>query len=189
MLRTLQNLATTALMERAVLLANHVISSEDAALQRLAPHAARRIRVEFAGWPTMLPAIPALMFEVTRAGLLEWQPQGDTPASADLELRVDASRPTTLLMQAAAGQRPAVAVTGDATLAADVSWLMDNLRWDIQDDLARFVGEGPARELGRIGASVASGVRESVERLASLPQRWRHRNGDHPAGADQPFAR
>ena len=188
MFRTLQQLATTAAMERFVLLANHVIASEEAAVRRLAPHAGRSIRVELTGWPSLLPALPSLVFGITRAGLLEWA-AAEAPAAADLELRVDASRPAHLLMEAASGRRPAVEVSGNAALAADVSWLMDNLRWDIQDDLARVIGEGPARELARVGAMVANGLRESVAMLARVPDRWRRRDGHHPAGADQPPAR
>lgn len=188
MFRTLQQLAATAAMERFVLLANHVIASEEAAVRRLVPHAGRSIRAELAGWPSLLPALPPLVFTVTRAGLLEWSPT-DAPAAADLELRVDASRPAQLLMDAAAGRRPAVEVSGDAALAADVSWLMDNLRWDIQDDLARVLGDGPARELGRIGALVAKGLRESVAALARVPGAWRRRDGGQPSGAGQPPAR
>ena len=188
MFRTLQQLATTAAMERFVLLANHVIASEEAAVRRLAPHAGRSIRVELTGWPSLLPALPSLVFGITRAGLLEWS-AAEAPEAAALELRVDASRPAHQLMEAASGRRPAVEVSGDAALAADVSWLMDNLRWDIQDDLARVIGEGPARELARVGAMVANGLRESVAMLARVPDRWRRRDGHHPAGADQPPAR
>jgi len=188
MFRTLQQLAATAAMERFVLLANHVIASEDAAVRRLAPHAGRSVRVELTGWPSLLPALPSMVFGVTRAGLLEWSAD-DAPPAADLELRIDASRPAQLLMDAASGRRPPVEVSGDAALAADVSWLMDNLRWDIQDDLARVIGDGPARELGRIGKMAANGLRESIAMLARAPERWRRRDGAHPAGADQPSAR
>ncbi len=188
MFRTLQQLAATAAMERLVLLANHVIASEDAAVRRLAPHAGRSLRVELAGWPSLLPALPPLVFGITRAGLLEWA-AADPPAAFDLALRIDASRPAQLLMEAASGRRPAVEVSGDAALAADVSWLMDNLRWDIQDDLARLVGDGPARELGRIGRLAANGLRESIAALARVPGRWQRRDGDPSAGAGQPSAR
>lgn len=167
MLHTLQQLAGAALMQRLTLWLNHVLAGEAVAVQRLRPHAGRCMVLQLNGWPTLLPPLPPLVFVVTPAGLLEWC--GDAPLPArDLELAVDASNPARMLAEGIAGGRPAVAVVGDAALAADVSWLMDNLRWDVQDDLARIVGAGPAHQLARIGAALAAGLRASVAALAGL---------------------
>jgi ubiquinone biosynthesis accessory factor UbiJ len=64
-------------------------------------------------------------------------------------------------------------VVGNAQLAADVSWLIDNLRWDVQDDLARVVGAGPAREIARFGNLVATGLREGLRTLNAWAERAR----------------
>jgi ubiquinone biosynthesis protein UbiJ len=171
MLRTLQQLASTAFMERSTLWLNHVIASETAAVQRLRPHAGRSIRLQPSGWPSLLPALPELSFTVTPAGLLEWSP---TPVAApDLELSLDASNPARSVAEGLAGRRPIVGIVGDSALAADVSWLIDNLRWDLQDDLARVIGDGPAHELARLGGRLASGLREALGRLASVTRRDR----------------
>ena len=169
MFDTLQHLAGTAFMERLTLWLNHVIASEDAAVQRLRPHAGRFIRLQLTGWPPLLPALPDLSFAVTPAGLLEWPA---TPAATpDLLLTVDAANPARMVVEDLSGQRPPVAVVGDAALATDVSWLMDNLRWDVQDDLARLIGDAPAHELARIGAMLAGGVRQAVSSVSSLAAR------------------
>ena len=76
--------------------------------------------------------------------------QADTPAA--LHLSVAAANPALLLAQLAAGERPDVAIQGEAQFAADVHWLADNLRWDIEADLARIAGPGPARSTTRLGA-------------------------------------
>jgi len=170
MLENLQQLAASAFMQRATLWLNHVLSSEEAAVQRLRPHAGRFIRLQMEGWPSLLPPLPELSFAITPAGLVEWC-GGQAPAAVDLRLTIDASNPARTLAQGLAGQRPAVEVVGDAALATDVSWLMDNLRWDIQDDLARVIGEGPAHELARIGSKLATGLREAVATLAGLAAR------------------
>ena len=170
MLHTLQQLAATAFMERFTLWLNHVIAGESAAVQRLAPHAGRFIRLQLTDWPSLLPPLPELSFGITPAGLLEWSPQvPDGPP--DLLLTADASNPARSVVDGLSGRRPAVAVAGDSALATDVSWLMDNLRWDVQDDLARFIGEGPAHELVRIGAPLAAGLREAVAAVAGLAGR------------------
>jgi ubiquinone biosynthesis protein UbiJ len=166
----------TALMGRLTLLINHVLTAEPEATKRLTPHAGRCIELQPTGWPPMLPRLPRLAFLVTPAGLVEWLPDGPF-AAADLVVAVDASNPARLAARGLAGNRPAVEVAGDAQFAADVSWLMDNLRWDVADDLARIVGDGPARELARIGEMVAEGVRRAISTLSGLVSRARPGTG------------
>ena len=172
MLHTFQQLLATAAMERFTLMVNHVLAAESAAVQRLRPHAGRCIRLHMSGWPSPLPPVPELSFVVTPAGLLEWCGTGAPPA-ADLRVEVDASNPARLVAQGLVGQRPKVDVAGDATLATDVSWLMDNLRWDVQDDLARLVGPAVAHELARVGAALARGLREALGALSGVAARAR----------------
>lgn len=167
MFDTLQQLAASAFVQRVTLWLNHVLASEDAAVARLRPHAGRHVRLELSGWPSLLPALPVLGFTVTRAGLFEWTGDQALP-DADLHLNVDASNPALMLVQGLAGQRPAVDVSGDSALASDLNWLMDNLRWDVEDDLARFIGDAPAHELARIGGPIAQTLRAALASLAGL---------------------
>ena len=170
MLNTLQALAAPAVMQRLTLLINHVLASEPAATHRLKSHAGRRIALELAGWPALLPAVPGLEFLVTPAGLLEWCGADPAPIgpAADLQVTVDASNPALALVQGLGGRRPRIEVAGDALFAADVNWLFENLRWDVQDDLARLVGQAPARELARLGGFIGLALSELVQRLARL---------------------
>ena len=169
MLNTLKALAAPAVMQRLTLLLNHVLGSELAATHRLKSHAGRRIALHLDGWPSLLPAVPPLAFIVTPAGLLEWVgAEVDPAAPADLRVNVNASNPALALVQGLIGQRPRIEVAGDAMFAADVNWLFENLRWDVQDDLARLIGDTPARELSRFGAYVAVAVRELAERVGRL---------------------
>ncbi|GEM_PF-289338 len=172
MFHTLQQLVGTALMERFTLTLNHVLAAEPAALERLRPHAGRCVRVQLNGWPSLLPPVPQLAFLITPAGLVEWCATAPAP-DADLLVTVDASNPARTLAQGLTGQRPGVDVAGDSRLATDVSWLMDNLRWDLQDDLARLVGPAAANELGRVGRMLAGGLRDAVAQLSSLAERAR----------------
>lgn len=167
MLNTLKALAAPAVMLRLTLLINHVLASETAATHRLKGHAGRRIALHLDGWPSLLPAVPPLVFQVTPAGLLDWCGDDAAPvAAADLQVTIDASNPALALVQGLVGKRPRIDVAGDAVFAGDVNWLFENLRWDIQDDLARLVGDAPARELGRFGAQLATAMRELVQRVA-----------------------
>ena len=170
MLHSLNDLLGQAAIERVTLLVNHVLTSEPVATARLRPHVGRRIRLQFDGWPALLPPLPATAFLVTPAGLLEWS-GADAPDEADLRVNVDASNPALAMAQALTGARPKVEVSGDAAFAADLNWLFDNLRWDVQDDLARVVGEAPAREIARLAGGIAAGMREAAKAVSGLVAR------------------
>jgi ubiquinone biosynthesis accessory factor UbiJ len=167
MFHELNTLFGNAAMERLTLLANHVISAEPLASRKLAAHAGSCITLNFEGWPALLPSLPATTFRVTPAGLLEWCDL-DAPSEPDLRVRIDASNPALAVTQALMGVRPKVDVSGDAAFATDLNWLLDNLRWEVQDDLARFFGPAPAREIARVGGGIANGLRELVRKLGGL---------------------
>ena len=172
MLQRLQTLASAAVMERVTLLLNHVIAAEPAAQQRLLPHAGRAVEIRFEGWPALLPPLPPAAFRVTPAGLLEWC-GSELPAPPDLRVGVDASNPALALARTLTGERPRVEIAGDAQFATDVNWLFDNLRWEVQDDLARLVGDAPAREIARLGQGIAAGLREAVRSIGDAASRLR----------------
>jgi ubiquinone biosynthesis accessory factor UbiJ len=163
-------LAQPAVMQRATLLVNHVLAAEPVAVERLRPHTGRSILLQFEGWPSLLPPLPVMAFRITPAALVEWCGP-DALADVDLRVSIDASNPALAFVQALGGKRPQVDVAGDAALATDVNWLFANLRWDVQDDLARLVGQAPAHELARLAAAVAEGLRAAVGRLSGLAGR------------------
>lgn len=171
MLHSLNAMLAPALMERVVLVVNHVLGAEPAATQRLQPHAQRIIELRMQGWPALLPPPPALAFRVTPAGLLEWC--GGEPASADADLRVgvDAGNPLLVMARAMAGDKPAVNIDGDAQLAGDVNWLLQNLRWDVAADLERLFGPTIAYPMHRLGSALARGLRAALQGASGLVPR------------------
>jgi ubiquinone biosynthesis protein UbiJ len=52
-----------------------------------------------------------------------------------------------------------VRIAGDVQLAAEVQWLIDHVRWDLEEDLSRLIGDAPAHALGRALRSLADAVR------------------------------
>ena len=179
MFHRLNILLGDAAIERATLLANHVLAAEPVATRRLMAHAGRRIEIHFEGWPSLLPSLPQATFLITPAGLLEWC-GASSPEPADLRVAIEASNPALALVQAIGGARPKVAVAGDAALAADLNWVVDNVRWELQDDLARLVGQAPAREIARLAGGVASGLRDAVGKLRGLVMRDREAAAGSP---------
>lgn len=158
-------LLAPAVQDRICLLLNHVIGREAVATARLAPHAGRAIVVHLRGWPALLPAAPDLALGITRAGLLERLDEAPPEA---LRIELDASNPALLALGALTGEKPQVSVQGDAAFAGELSWLMDNLRWDIEDDLAQIVGPAPAHQLARWGRAAAQGLALLAKSAARL---------------------
>jgi ubiquinone biosynthesis protein UbiJ len=179
MLDALKALAERSVMERLVLLVNHVIAAEPAAVARLVPHAGRTVRIELAGWPQLLPAVGPFNFRITPAGLVEWLADGGV-AAPDLRVAFDSANPALAVTRVVAGERPQVVVSGDAAFASDVDWLIDNLRWEIEDDLARVVGPGVARQIAKVGGWLAGAIREGAKALRDLA------DGGRGAGAIPP---
>jgi ubiquinone biosynthesis protein UbiJ len=170
MLHALNNLFAPAVMGRTTLVVNHVLASEPVATERLRAHAGRRIEFQPQAWPALLPPLPRLAFRVTPAGLLEWDADGGGEA-ADLAVRFDASNPALLAARTLTGETPEVDIDGDARLAADVSWLLQNVRWDIEADLERVLGPAVAHQLFRLGGGLARGVKAAVQAATGLAAR------------------
>lgn len=160
----------SAALPKLILLLNHVISTEEAALARLRPHAGRYLRLECRG-PAVFPALPPLVAEITPAGLLEWVEYAES-VPTDLGIALDVSQPASVFLDGLRGQRPRVDVSGDAALAGDINWLIENLRWDIEDDLALAVGPVMAREMVRWGTMLGAGLRQAAGQFANLAGRW-----------------
>lgn len=172
MLHNLNALLAPALMERLVLVVNHVLSREPQALARLLPHQNRVLRLELMQLPRLLQPAPELAFRVTPAGLVEWCRE---PVEADLRVRLDAANPAALALQMVGGGMPPLEIDGDAQLAADVDWLLKNLRWDVADDLQRLFGPVAAQEIHRVGALLARGLRAALQSAALVAGRMRSR--------------
>ncbi|QEA14063.1 SCP2 sterol-binding domain-containing protein [Comamonas flocculans] len=139
--------------QRLVLLLNHVLQQEPVAMQRLQRQSGRVARVQ---WRSLYMAL-----QVTPAGLLDLAPEG---AHADLQVWLTQESPLELARGALAGERPEIRIEGDVQLAADIQWLAQNLRWDIEDDLARLLGDTTAHLLAGAAQRVLAALRGFVAR-------------------------
>lgn len=175
MLESATSLLRSAALSRAVLLLNHVVASEPAATARLVPRAGQVVVVELAALPAPLdflaPVQAPVSLQVTPAGLFELIDASAlalAPGVPTLKVVVDASNPLLGAVRALAGERPQVRVEGDAAFAGDVHWLFENLRWDVQDDLAQRVGPAAAHEIGRIAGGLRQALRVMAGGLAGV---------------------
>ncbi len=151
---------------RVVLLLNHILMQEPAAMERLLRYKGSVLRMQ---WRSM--SIP---FLVTPAGLLD---VGADSATPDLRITVVDEAIGTLAQSALRGEKPAVRIDGDVQLAAEVNWLVENVRWDLEEDLSRIVGDGPAHMLGQVGQRVVAALRSFITR----PRRGPGASGDGDA--------
>jgi ubiquinone biosynthesis accessory factor UbiJ len=135
--------------QRLVLLLNHVLMQEPEAQQRLKRHSGKVLRAHWGRFELLLQATPA--------GLLNLAAQ-DT--KADLVLAITQDSPSELASELLAGKTPAVKIEGDVQLAAEIGWLAENLRWDIEEDLARIVGDAPAHSLANVARSLLGALRK-----------------------------
>lgn len=144
---------------RAVLFLNHVLMQEREAMDRLAHQAGRTAQVRWRGF--------FLTLAITPAGLLDLAEQEAQP---DLRLEVSETSPLSLARSALSGERPTIRIEGDVQLAADINWVVDNVRWDVEDDLARIVGDTPARAIASVAERAAATLRRFVGGRAAAPE-------------------
>jgi ubiquinone biosynthesis protein UbiJ len=140
---------------RFVLLANHVLMQEAEAQSRLARQAGRVVEARWRMFSVRLVATPA--------GLLDL---ADASTPADLTLTFTDESPLQLMQAALRGDKPAVQIAGDVQFAAEINWLVEHVRWDLEEDLARVIGDAPAHALGNAGRRMAAALRRFVARPA-----------------------
>ena len=66
----------------------------------------------------------------------------------------------------ARGDKPKVRIEGDVQLAAEINWLIDHVRWDAEEDLARLVGDAPAHTLAQAARKAMEALRSFVAQRA-----------------------
>ena len=144
--------------QRLVLFLNHVLMQEKEAMDRLVRQRGRVARVQWRSF--------SMALLVTPAGLFNLAPEGVAP---DLQLEVTETSPLALASVALRGDKPAIRIEGDVQLAAEINWLVDHVRWDLEEDVARLIGDAPAHTLGQVVRKAAQALRQFVgTRMASV---------------------
>jgi ubiquinone biosynthesis accessory factor UbiJ len=141
------------MQRRLVLLLNHVLQQEPEAQARLKRQAGRLVEAHWRHFNVRLVATPA--------GLLDL---GSTAQAPDLSLTVAEDSPWSLAQTALRGEKPPVRIAGDVQLAAEVQWLVDHVRWDLEEDLARIFGDAPAHAMGSVLRRMGDAVRQFTAR-------------------------
>lgn len=146
------------IQRRQILLVNHVLMQEPQAQARLAGQAGRVVE---ARWRIFL-----MRSQITPAGLLDLAPLGGQP---DLTLTLTEESPWQLAQVALRGDKPPVRVAGDVQLAADINWLVEHVRWDLEEDLSRLIGDAPAHAMGEAVRRMVKALRQFAGTASSEP--------------------
>lgn len=137
--------------QRVVLFLNHVLMQEKEAMDRLVRQKGRIARVQW--------RVYSMALVITPAGLLNLAPEAAVP---DLRLEVTESSPVALAQTALRGDKPAIRIEGDVQLAAEINWLVDHVRWDVEEDLARVIGDALAHTVAQVARRAAQALRQFV---------------------------
>jgi len=141
----------TEAQRKLVILLNHVLMQEREATARLMRQKGRVVLFQ---WRHI-----ELRLRITPAGLLDVDGGTDKP---DLSLAITEASPSTLVQQAMSGDKPSVRIEGDVQLAAEINWLSQHVRWDIEEDMARIVGDAPAHMLGKAARAVVTAAKSFI---------------------------
>ena len=144
--------------QRLVLFLNHVLMQEKEAQDRLARKKGNVIHVRW--------GLFGLDLLITPAGLLD---RASSAAKPDLLVAVAADSPMAVLQSVLTSKPPPVKIEGDVQLAAELGWLAENLRWDVEEDLSRIVGDIPAHALGDMGRRVLAGLKQFLATKTTPP--------------------
>lgn len=132
---------------------NHLLAEEQWARDKLAPFAGKRVRVT-------APALPDLVFAIANDGMLEAADEGEPDLTIGL---TPAALPKLLTRDESVLQT--ITFSGDAELAAALQLLFRNLRWEVEEDLSRVVGDVAAHRIASTGRAFAAWQKDAAERL------------------------
>ena len=153
-----------ALLQRVAQAVNHVIQQNPQAQRRLLAHAGKCVSVRVAG--------AELVLEVTPQGGFDPVVHAAQASAVALTLEVDAAAALAAQWQ---GQRlglSGVRIAGDADFAPAMSWLLGHVRWDAEDDLARWFGEVAAYRMAQAARRIRNQGSDWRERIESDLRDW-----------------
>jgi ubiquinone biosynthesis protein UbiJ len=134
---------------------NHLLEGETWAREKLREHSAKTVLIHAGPLDVCL--------SVTAVGLVQ-------PAAASTAPQLEVKLAPGPLLSVLRGEKNALKsaeVHGDAEFAADVMFLANNLRWDVEEDLSRIVGDIAAHRMVADTQRILAWERDARGRLAA----------------------
>lgn len=142
----------TTLESPLALALNRLLEAQSWARERLAPFAGETVELR-------VPPLPALRLAIVQGGTLA---PGGEPS---LRLALQPGALAALLKGEEHFMRH-VDIEGNAQLAQEVLHLARHLRWDVEEDLSRLVGDAAAHRVAGLARSFAAWQLDAARRLA-----------------------
>jgi ubiquinone biosynthesis protein UbiJ len=152
--------AVNEVQQRVVLFLNHVLMQEPVARERLQRQKGRHVQVCWRDQVFECQFTPAGLVEFVAPKLVE---ENTSVKQPDLVLRLNEPSPFELARTVLQGEKPAIHIQGDVQLAAEVNWLIDHVRWDPEEDLARLIGDAPAHTMVQTAQRAVNALRSFVQ--------------------------
>lgn len=134
---------------------NHLLVAESWALARLKPFAGQHARFDVGPL--------SFSFSVDHDGSLRRCESGDTP---QVTIRLPDDTPIRLLTDRNSIFQ-AARIAGSVDFAEALGFIAKNLRWDSEADLARLIGDLPARRIHLEGQAMVRSKRDMASRFAA----------------------
>lgn len=147
---------------RLILLINHILLKEPQAMDRIKRQKGRTIEVRWHQFSCRVSCTPAGLIEGCQQVPL--QAQTNIARVPDLSIELMEHSLITLMQMFANAEKPPLHIQGNVQLAAEVNWLVDHVRWDLEDDLAKIIGDVNAHQLGK----VARYVKDAMVKFVAL---------------------
>lgn len=142
------------LLHPVVAALNHLLAREAWATDRLRAFAGRRVRLS-------TPPLPAIDLAIGPSGLLE---RSSAPEEPHLTVTLKPGALPALLARDGRLTREAE-IEGDTDFAAALQFVFHNLRWDVEEDLSRLVGDAAAHRTISAGRAFVDWQRSAAQRL------------------------
>ncbi len=135
---------------------DHLLAAEPWARMQLAPHVGKTLHVVVA--PFTIRLTVASDRSVVRA---------TTDAVADTTVTLPSASIPRMMSGGVEAALRDLRVEGDAEFAQTVSMLAKNLRWDVEEDLSKVIGDAASHRVVAAGRAASSEIRRANERLAA----------------------
>ena len=159
---------------QAVLAAlNHLLAADERARASLQPHAGRLIRIRISS-PDRTRTWLTVRVVITPSGTL--QPQETDPgqeADVTMTLQPSIDAAFAMLQKGPAGLQSHLRIEGDVLLAAALGEISRSLRWEVEEDLSRVMGDVLAHRLVGLAGAAISALRDVGDRVgAGFARHW-----------------
>jgi ubiquinone biosynthesis protein UbiJ len=134
---------------------NHLVQGESWAQARLIAHSGAQVRIDSGPF--------VLRLSIDEHGLFQ---TGDAAKDADVSITLPSDLPLRLAVDRHT-LFSSVKLGGSADIAESLAFVLRNLRWDAEADLARLVGDIAARRLARHARTLAEAIQSALSGAAA----------------------